>query len=505
MSDEKPPERRNGERRTAVAPRPRERRTGRERRAAARRERTEFSLGRGSPEARITAVVAVLVILGLVIDFVGKGVVAERPVLSADTSVRAVFCPAAPKGGESSATVIAGVATDRDASIGIEPIDLGPLDLSPGQIVVRTAEEPTPLDVVGYGEPAVAAVTMGLSTPTEGAGAAGCSPRGASRWFFAEGSSTLGYDQRFLIYNPFPSEAVVRVRFYTPDGPKLKANLASVPVPARGALGLAVNDYLLRQSVLGASIETIRGRVVVWKAIFGEPEGRPHGGALTLGATATADEWYFPDGGVGTGYDERLSILNPGNEEALVTVSLITNEEIIQPPKLVELKIPPRRVKAWSLDEMVGSDRAADLGPVGVKVVSVNDVPIVVEQNFFVSTGDAEGMASEIGLTEPSDSWWVPPATDRPASDSLIVINPASEETTVSVTLRFADGQVKTPEELQGVVVPSAGRIRLTLARFTEGKPAVALLVSDVPVFVQRTSYSSALADIASVMGIALP
>ncbi len=505
MSDVTPPDRREGrDRRTGDAPRPRERRKDRDRRAS-EKEKSEFSLGRGSPEARIAVVVAFLMVLGFVVDFVGRDVAVDAATPAGDLSVRSVFCPAAPRGGESSATVIAGGTTDAEVAIGVEPIDPERVDLAPGQIVVRSPEEPAPLDVVGYGEPAVAAVTMGLSTPTQGAGAAACSPRSATRWFFAEGSSTLGFDERFLIYNPYPSEAVVRVRFYTPDGPKLKANLASVPVPARGALGLAVNDYLLRQSVLGASIETIRGRVIVWKAIFGEPDGRPHGGALTLGATDTATEWYFPDGGVGTGYDERLSILNPGGEEAIVTVSLITKEEMIQPPKLIELKIPPRRVRAWSLDEMVGADLQADLGPVGVEVRSVNGVPVVVEQNLFVSTGDIEGMASEIGLTEASSRWWVPPATIRPGSDSLIVVNPAPDDATVSVELRFADGDEATPDELQGVVVPSAGRSRLTLARFTEGRPVVAVVTSDVPIYVQRTSYSSALGDIASVMGIPLP
>mgnify|MGYP006182164531 CR=1 FL=1 len=67
----------------------------------------------------------------------------------------------------------------------------------------------------------------------------------------------------FLAY-----EAVVTVEFFTPTGKTTKANLAEVAVPAGESKFIAVNDYILRQPVLGASVTARRGRIVAWRTMF---------------------------------------------------------------------------------------------------------------------------------------------------------------------------------------------------------------------------------------------
>ena len=111
-------------------------------------------------------------------------------------------------------------------------------------------------------------------------------------------------------------------------------------------------------------------------------------------------------GSVGTGASERISVLNPTRDEALVTVSLVTDREAIQPPELVEMAIPAQSSIEVNLADAVGNN---DLGGTSVVVRSVNEVPIVVERSIFYSEGEFSGFTTEIGAATPARARPRPP------------------------------------------------------------------------------------------------
>ena len=169
---------------------------------------------------------------------------------------RAVYCPPALMEDDSEArfSVAAG---ERGATVGLQPSDQEELELPPGRMLVDTPAEGSAVDVVGFGTPVEA--TAFQRTPG-GAGATGCSSIAGTRWYFAAGSSALGYDERILVYNPFPEESVVRLSFFTPTGAKVKANLSDIPVRAGTTREISVNEFITLQDELAASVTAVRGR-----------------------------------------------------------------------------------------------------------------------------------------------------------------------------------------------------------------------------------------------------
>lgn len=456
-----------------------------------------------SRETLLTVVLTLVIVAGVGLDFVSGSQAAQRATPGHDFVARARFCPPAPKGGSSQATVVSS-STAGSAMLGLEPANDDKREITATGVSAYRVPTPMPVDAVGYGAPVVAASVIRFNTPVTGAGAAVCSASAAHRWYLPEGSTQLGFDERILVYNPFPDEAVVAVTLFTPDGRRVKANLSDVAVPARSSIGLALNDYIRAQGTVGAAVTTRRGRVVVWRALFARSDGLPHGGQLSSASPVTAKDWFFPDGGVGAGFEERITVLNPTREEALLQISLVAGDEVIQPPKLVEVTVAPSSTRAFWLPNLVGG-RDSKIGGAGAIVRSINGVEVVAERTVWYDGADATGVSSELGAIRTSHDWWVPPATMAPTTDSIVILNPTPEKAVISVELLRSSGPPLAPRLLREVTVPGYGRVRIPVARVTGGVAMAALVTSlDVEVVVERSSYSSQAGDVASVMGIPL-
>jgi hypothetical protein len=260
--------------------------------------------------------------------------------------------------------------------------------------------------------------------------------------------------------------------------------------------------FILQENVLGTRITSVRGRFVAWKALFAAPENRPAGVTLTLGATEPATEWYFPTGASGNGIDERLTVLNPGDEEALVDVTLVTDERTLPAPDLVGLEIPGGSTREISLAKAL---RDKDVGAVSAQVRTTNGVEVVAERSVFYDTGSFNGYTSEIGASAPSTSLWLGPPAGQPSSDTMILLNVSEEEAEVDVELRRASGEAFRPEQLQGIMVPTGGRGRIELSKWSEEEPVIAIITASSPVVAERIAYSGSTDDVATLMGFPTP
>jgi hypothetical protein len=337
-----------------------------------------------------------------------------------------------------------------------------------------------------------------MDGPTVGSGAARCPRVVSERWYFPAGSSSLGYDERILIRNPFPDEAVVTIAFFTPTGRTTKANLAEVAVPAGESKFVAVNDFILRQPVLGVSVTAQRGRVVAWRAMFAEAEDRPDGVYFGLGATSASLEWYFPEGAVGNGLEEVFTLLNPFKREAIVTISLSTPTRRLQPPKLVDIRVAPQTIKTVSLANALGA-QDQELGSVGAIVTSNNDVGVVAERTVWYAAGRT-GVASSIGAREAATDWVVAPAAVASTEDSLVLLNPGTERATARISLLRQDGPPLEPDALRSVTIRPGARVRLVLNDFTGGSPTAVFVTSDQAIVAERVA-SAATGDVSNVLG----
>jgi hypothetical protein len=367
-------------------------------------------------------------------------------------------------------------------------------------LVTRAPHEGVP-SVGAFGGSAVAHGFFSLDGPRGGAAAAPCSRTASERWYFAAGSSGLGFEDTLVITNPFLDESVVRVVFYTPRGPMAKAGLADVAVPAGRSIEVAINDYVLRQPVLAAEVSATRGRVVAWKhELRDDPAGS--GGSLSLGAPAAAPDWYFPDGALGPGYDERIFVLNPSDREAIVTITLASSDRVVQPPDLVELSLPPLTSREVPLRRSVPQPRRAVA--VGAVVRSINGVEVVAERTVRYLDRDAPGVAAGTGAARSTQLGRLGPAVARAARDAVVILNPGRRTSTVRIALLGASGAALSPRSLQAVRVPAGRAVRVPVQRWTREAPMAAQVEATGAVVVERSAYSTRDSDAAAAMGMAL-
>jgi Family of unknown function (DUF5719) len=438
---------------------------------------------------------------GLAADGLSRGVTPASEVDAADDlfEERGEYCPPGVRIGKVESKLVAASPEGAAVPVGLQPVLPQPIQLPEGRLLVRRRTTSTGVDVVGYGAPVVTGSLSQFATPVQGTSAVRCAPDASATWYFAEGSSEIGYDERILLYNPFPAQAVVRVNLFTPKGRRSKANLGEIAVPESSATAVALNDFVLRQPSLGASVEVTRGRVVAWRVLFVDADG-VEGATASLGVDAPAESWYFPNGEIGTGARQQISVLNPTSDEAIVTLSLIGRNGVVQPPKLVDVTIRPTTVKTFVLRDYL-KEGQLELGAVSAIVRSTNGVPVVAEQTLVYDRADLEGIASEVGAAAPGEHWALAPASTRPTSESISIFNPGTEPSVVDISLVRTDRGPKTPADLQGVRLEPGGRIKLPLGSFTKGAPMMAFVDATEPVVADRFAYSSADADIAAVGG----
>ena len=408
---------------------------------------------------------------------------------------RALFCPPAAAGRAVTGRLTMASESGNELEVEVSPELTEPLSLEGGH--ARTMKVVDPASVVGRGGAVFASAMNEFSKPVAGDGAAPCSRTASSRWYFGEGSSILGFDESLLVYNPFPDEAVVRVVFFTEVGESAKANLADVGVPAGEWRAVRVNDFILRQRVLAASVEAVRGRVVAWRAATVKQE-RGSGAQFSLGSPTAGHTWYLPAGAVGEDVSENIAVLNPSDEEAVVSVQLLTVDETLQPPRLVDLAIPARSSRSISVARSVG--RQTEGGGVGAIVRSTSGTDIVVEGTVFYDTRVLKGVASELGAQRPERDWLLGPPAVAPDSDSVFLLNPGGEPASVSIELWFGRDEPRRPAPLQDVEVMAGTRRSVQLKDWTNGQPVVAAVTSDVPIVVARSA--STPSDVATVMGL---
>lgn len=462
----------------------------------------------------VTIAIAVFLLAGVGLDTWGPKVTADPVVAEIDPAftARASFCPPTlgkPEGSKrdpaslisNSLTMTAAARGDEAVTVGLEPASDVRTALEPEAVLEQKPPTAGATDVVGYGGRVDATVVTSIDEPLSGVGAAACAPAAATRWFFPEGNSTVTHDERLIVYNPFPDEAVVKVSLLTPGGEKSKAGLADQAVPSESSITLALKDYILEQKVLGAVVSATRGRVVAWRLSVARPDDLPSGVQFTLGATELADTWYFPEGAVGPGFEERLSILNPGTDEATVDVTLVSASRSVPAAGATEVPVPPRSTVSVVLDDAA---LAGERGGAGAIVESANGVPIVVERTVFYATQEIDGTASEIGSATPALRWFLGPATSHPDADTAVLLNVSSERAQVSLKLLSAGGRPLEPRSLANLSVPAGARLRVPLGEITDGEAYAVVVDASAPVVAERFSYSSGAGDVSSLMGIPL-
>ncbi len=354
------------------------------------------------------------------------------------------------------------------------------------------------MTAVGYGDKPIGGAIQSWTEPNGGSGGALCSERPSDTWYFPAGSSELAYDERILLYNPFPDEAVARVTFFTPTGARSKASLDDVPVPSGGWAEIEVNKFMNTQKVLSAAVTSVRGRLIGWKVLFQKPEGGPRGASFTLGSPEASAKWFFPQGFLGDGGEETLSILNPSEEEVTVTVTTFSKDVGLGPANANQIQLEPETSQEVALEDLelvLAED--LDSANVSIVVTSDNGVPVVVERTLEFDEG-AEGVTSEMGLPEPGTRWLLPPLARNASDDEIVFLNAGRRTAHIDAQVMTLKG-TESPKGLSGLEVGRAGRLEKSLDDLEVKGPFYVVVTSDQPIVVERRARVGD--DLADAMG----
>lgn len=456
-------------------------------------------------ETVFLAFVAFVLAAGVGFELVSSDVEprAAAPVEGERFTSRALFCPPAVGGPETTTLITAAGDPGEIATVAVPPDRPEPVDVVQGGVITAEGKNGNPVQVVGYGtELAGSTVTVG-SRPSDGSGAANCSVSASSRWYFSAGSASIDADERILVYNPFPDEAVVRLALMAPGGERTNTSLSDVAIPANEWRTISINEVIQVKKQIAVEVIAKRGRVVAWREMFLAGRGVPTGIDYSLGAPEPAERWYFADGAIGADVTETISVLNPGNEEATINVMIATSDETLTPPDLVEFPVPPRSQQVIDLEAYV---KAPKEGTEAVSAtVAVADGPgVVVERTTVWDGEEISGTSAEIGATVTSTSWFVGPASANPVSDFVAIFNPSGSDATVDITLLTKKGP-ETPPDLQGLSVPAGSRVKVPIGSVVGGKPVAVHVGSDTEVVAERFAVSAQPQDVSALMGYPFP
>jgi len=211
-------------------------------------------------------------------------------------------------------------------------------------------------------------------------------------YYFAEGTTRAGFEEWLCVLNPEAEEAQVHFTFYMADG---STQDASYSVPAHSRFSLNVNALAGADKDVASRVES-PDLIFAERAMYFDYHGAWQGGSACRGATYPAREWYFAEGTTRAGFEEWLTLANPGDQDALVTVEYLLGEG--QGSNVVEDWLVPAHTRVTaSVNQAVGPDK-----DVSMKVTSDN--PIVAERPMYFSYGAGgwDGGSCETGY-DPGD------------------------------------------------------------------------------------------------------
>ncbi len=282
-----------------------------------------------------------------------------------------------------------------------------------------------------------------VSGPFGGASAPCASDAGA-RWVTADGATTIDARTTLSVFNPFPEDALLDVRFVTDRGTALPAALQGVSIAARSVQEIDVGAFVRRRRRVAAIVRARIGRVVVERVTTFDGSGRQRGMTISPATPAASATWYFAAGRTSSVFRERYALFNPTRQPVTAIIDVLVDGVAGVEP--FEIEIPPLDVA-----ELVPGDESRIARNVGYSVVVSTDdgTEIVVERTIDARGRLRRGFASSPGSLLPAESWVIPDAEASPArSDTLSLLNPTDTNAIVSFRILGENGV--------GVAVPAA-------------------------------------------------
>ena len=342
------------------------------------------------------------------------------------------------------------------------------------------------------------AVAETVMSGPQGPTAAPCASSAARRWYFADGVTTRDATEVITVLNPFPEDAIVDISFDTDDGRVAPEPLTSMLVKGQGMREVNVGDFAHRRQVVVTTIVARVGRVVTARLQSFDGSAGRKGLTLALGAPGTGRRWYFPEGLVVDGLNERFQIFNPGRREVAIEMAFALEKSEAEP---LRLRIPPgTRVTVTANNEA----RIPKGVPHATTVRALSGDGVVAERAIDAAVSGRNGVAWMLGAQTPSRRWaFAAGGADEGVDEWITVQNPSSRPVVLSVGA-LADGQAVALEGLQQVTLAGRQRMAWRIGDRLKRSSTPLIVAATQPVVAERGLYSAKAPGTIMTAGIAL-
>lgn len=341
-------------------------------------------------------------------------------------------------------------------------------------------------------------------TDEDGSDVGPCSSTASPTWYFATGATTKDATETLVFFNPFPDDAVVDVTFRTDQDVRTPEQFEGLVVPGQSVVARDIGEVVTRREHVSASVVARAGRLVVDRLQSYDGTEGVTGLTVTLGAPLPADTWFFPEGTVGEGVDERIVIFNPTGQRAEVDLEITVDDAtltgVIEP---FELTVPPEGYEEILLNEeaRITSARGGEGALEHSSTVrSVNGVPVVAERQS-VGGPDSSLAGVDIVLGAPllADEFLFAAGADD-GDEVLVLFNADSDDEVTATVSAVDDGELVPVSGLEEVTLEGRQRTAVLVDDIDEGTPLV--VSADGPLVVERRLAFDG--DVSSAIGVPL-
>jgi Family of unknown function (DUF5719) len=361
-------------------------------------------------------------------------------------------------------------------------------------------------------------------TGSHGVDVGPCASATAPVWHLASGATTRDAREVVVLFNPFPTDAIVDIAFETDAGSREPVRFQGFPVAAGTVVGVDIGDDVAREAQVSATLRTRAGRVVAERLQEFDGSLGPEGLAVALGVPEASTAWAFPDGVVDDSRTERVVVYNPGDERAQVEVQVLpTSDEPAPAPQPFRLSI---RGGSFAAVDYGAEDRVVPGLEHATLVRSTNGVPVVAERVTTHAgepaggddTADEEGGGDDAdngegvsddrvrgdvtagpGAVVAATRWAFPSSTrGEEAGLRFVVLNPDPERSVPVTLLAATNGREDPVDDVSATAVAPDGRI--VLAADADWPSWV--VEAEAPVVVERVLVGEAGVAVGSGVGI---
>lgn len=257
-------------------------------------------------------------------------------------------------------------------------------------------------------------------------------------WYFAEGTTRPGFQEWLCLQNPTAKDISSTVTFMLGTGETQERN---VPLPANSRVTLDVNNTIGAGHDVSMKVAAT-GTIIAERPMYFEYKGQWRGGDTATGAPATSGQWFFAEGTTRAGFEEWLSIMNPGDEDTTARVEYLYTD--------AQAMVREYAVKAHSrttvdINYEVGWGTERD---VSLKVTSPGQL-LCERPMYFKYHGSWEGGHDVIGSTRGERTWFFPTASCGPGFESWVCVANPGNTTNKMMLEVFGDGGDYNSAELE--------------------------------------------------------